>query len=155
MMGLEIERKFLLIDETWRGLAPGQMYRQGYLNSEKGRTVRVRVVEQLGFLTIKGPTQDGVRLEYEYEIPCADAQEMLDKLCFSPIIEKRRHKIDYQGFIWEVDEFYGDNSGLIFAEIELTDRSQEFPIPPWIGQEVTNDPRYYNSNLARNPYCHW
>ena len=154
-MGLEIERKFLLKNDNWRGLAKGSSYRQGYLNSEKGRTVRVRTVEQDGFLTIKGPSSGGVRLEYEYPIPYQDALEMLELLCLKPLVEKLRYKIEYQGFIWEVDEFRGDNEGLIFAEIELAAPDQEFALPDWIGREVTGDPRYYNSNLGRNPFRNW
>lgn len=154
-MGLEIERKFLLKNDGWRGLAKGSSYRQGYLNSEKGRTVRVRTVEQDGFLTIKGPSSGGVRLEYEYPIPYQDALEMLELLCLKPLVEKLRYKIEYQGFIWEVDEFRGDNEGLIFAEIELAAPDQEFALPDWIGREVTGDPRYYNSNLGRNPFRNW
>lgn len=154
-MGIEIEKKFLLDNEDWRGLAPGIHYRQGYLNSAKGRTVRVRTIENQAFLTIKGPNSGGGRLEFEYAIPHHDALIMLGQLCQKPIIEKRRHKISYQGFIWEVDEFLGDNSGLIFAEIELEAPDQLFPKPPWVGREVTDDPRYYNANLVTNPYCCW
>ena len=154
-MGTEIERKFLLKDDSWRGLAPGVPYRQGYLNTEKGRTVRVRTVADKGFLTIKGPAKGGIRLEFEYEIPYADAEEILAEMAVSPIVEKQRHKIPFGGFIWEVDEFGGDNRGLILAEIELDHPAQSFDLPPWIGREVTDDSRYYNSNLARNPFVNW
>ena len=105
--------------------------------------------------TIKGPSSGGVRLEYEYPIPYQDALEMLELLCLKPLVEKLRYKIEYQGFIWEVDEFRGDNEGLIFAEIELAAPSQEFALPDWIGREVTGDSRYYNSNLGRNPFRNW
>lgn len=154
-MAIEIEKKFLLKNDSWKALAKGIIYRQGYLNSEKGRTVRVRTAAQHGYLTIKGPTIDGVRLEYEYEIPYDDARELLEKLCTHPLIEKRRYAIPYQGFTWEVDEFFEENKGLVVAEIELDHPSQEFSIPPWIGREVTGDPRYFNSNLARKPYITW
>jgi len=154
-MALETERKFLMKDESWRGLAKGKNYRQGYLNQSQTATVRVRTIGDAGFLTIKGPSENGSRLEFEYTIPVADALEMLEKLSASPIVEKLRHAIPYDGFIWEVDEFLGENKGLIFAEIELNHPEQQFSLPPWIGREVTDDPRFYNSNLARTPYSQW
>lgn len=155
MMGTEIERKFLVLNDSWRGLAEGVHYRQGYLNPAAGPTVRVRTIRKQGFLTIKGPTVNAARLEYEYAIPFQDACEMLARLTVSPIVEKRRYTIPYEGFTWEVDEFLGASEGLIFAEIELEHRDQTFPLPSWIGREVTDDPRYYNSNIARNPYSQW
>ena len=154
-MGVEIEKKFLLANDGWRGLDAGKFYRQGYLNSEKGRTVRVRTVGEQGYLTIKGPAVNGVRREYEYTIPYAEAVEMLEFLCLRPIIEKRRHRISHQGLVWEVDEFFGDNAGLIMAEIELSDPRQAFSRPEWIGREVTDDPRYYNASLSRKPFSIW
>jgi len=154
-MGTEIERKFLMKNDGWRDLADGILYRQGYLNGEQGPTVRVRTVRDRGFLTIKGPTVGGSRLEYEYPVPLDEANEMLDRLAVSPIVEKLRYTIAYAGFHWEVDEFLGENSGLVFAEIELDHPGQRFSLPPWIGREVTGDPRFYNSNLARNPYSRW
>lgn len=154
-MGIEIERKFLMNGEGWRGLAEGVHYRQGYLNSAGGRTVRVRTIGKKAYITIKGSSVNASRLEYEYEIPFEDGCEMLEKLCVSSIVEKMRHKIPFEGFIWEVDEFLGDNTGLIFAEIELEHADQQFTTPPWIGEEVTNDPRYYNSNISRTPYSLW
>lgn len=154
-MGKEIEKKFLLGNDQWRGLAEGMLYRQGYLNREKGRTVRVRVVGDQGFLTIKGPGSGGARPEYEYLIPHGDAVEILEQLCLRPLIEKVRTKIDYQGYLWEIDEFHGENAGLILAEIELTEVGEPFPLPPWIGREVTDDSRYYNANLVHNPYSTW
>ncbi len=154
-MGTEIERKFLLKNHTWRGLAEGTSYRQGYLNTDKGRTVRVRTLDEKGYLTIKGPAVAGVRKEFEYEIPHEDAEEMLKELAVSPIVEKKRHKIPFAGFVWEVDELSGSNRGLILAEIELEHPAQSFELPPWIGQEVTDDSRFYNSNLARNPFINW
>jgi adenylate cyclase len=117
--------------------------------------VRVRTVEDCGYLTIKGPAAGGVRPEYEYEIPLADAVAMLQTLCLRPLIEKRRYRIAFQGFVWEVDEFFGDNQGLIVAEIELPAPDQPFARPPWIGQEVTSDPRYANAALSRRPYRLW
>lgn len=154
-MAKEIERKFLIASEAWRGLAPGTTYRQGYLSTVKERTVRVRTIDDKGFLTIKGITVGATRAEYEYTIPTADATEMLDDLCERPIIEKVRYKISFEGLVWEVDEFLGVNAGLIVAEVELTAENQAFVKPEWAGDEVTGDPRYFNSNLIANPYSTW
>lgn len=154
-MPLEIERKFLLRGEGWRALGAGVPYRQGYLSTEPGRSVRVRLVRDRGYLTIKGITVGAVRAEYEYEIPAADASEMLDKLCERPLIEKTRYRVEHQGFVWEVDEFDGDNAGLIIAEVELDEEDQAIVLPDWIGIEVTGDPRYYNASLITNPYTSW
>ncbi len=154
-MGVEIERKFLLNGDEWRKLAEGTVYRQGYLSSQKERTVRVRTIADRGFLTIKGVSVGMTRLEYEYEIPVDDAVVLLDKLCEKPLIEKKRCKIDYAGFVWEVDEFFGENEGLIVAEIELESEEQQFEKPSWIGDEVSGDSRYFNSNLSKNPFSAW
>ncbi len=154
-MGIEIERKFLLIGEAWKELGAGTAYRQGYLSAVKERTVRVRTIDHQGFLTIKGISVGATRLEYEYEIPLADANAMLDELCEKPLIEKNRYKIEYGGFTWEVDEFFGENDGLVVAEIELDSEDQSFKKPNWVGQEVTGDVRYFNSNLIKQPYSQW
>jgi len=154
-MGKEIEKKFLIINEDWRGFAEGKKYCQGYLAAEDGKTVRVRIIGDKGFLTIKGRTIGETRLEFEYEIPLEDARELLRELCRKPLIEKTRYKIPFKGFIWEVDEFAGENRGLIFAEIELKYEGEKFSQPHWIGQEVTGDPRYYNANLVNNPFPKW
>jgi CYTH domain-containing protein len=154
-MGKEIERKFLVKDNSWRALAPGTEYRQGYLNSAKERIVRVRTIDDKGYLTIKGITLGATRVEYEYEIPVAEAEAMLDELCEKPLIEKNRYKIDYERLIWEVDEFFGENQGLIVAEVELESEDQDYEKPGWIGDEVTGDPKYFNSNLIINPYLKW
>lgn len=154
-MGTEIERKFLVTENSWRSLAAGVKYRQGYLNSAKERTVRVRTIDDKGFLTIKGITTGASRSEYEYEIPVGDADALLDDLCEKPLIEKNRYKIDFEGFVWEVDEFFGENKGLIVAEVELESEDQAFEKPGWIGEEVTGDPKYFNSNLINNPYLKW
>ncbi len=154
-MGKEIERKFLIKNDSWKGLAEGSVYRQGYLSTVKERTVRVRTIAKKGYLTIKGITKGATRLEYEYEISVSDANEMLNILCEKPIIEKKRYKIEYKGMIWEVDEFFGENEGLVFAEIELLSEDQNFEIPEWIGKEVTGDQRYFNSNLIKNPFKNW
>ena len=154
-MGTEIERKFLLTGDAWRELGKGVHYRQGYLNSIKERTVRVRTINEKGFLTIKGITVGATRAEYEYEIPKDECTAMLDDLAEKPIIDKSRYKVDYEGFTWEIDEFFGENQGLIVAEIELESEDQKFEKPEWIGEEVTGDPRYFNSNLINHPYTKW
>ena len=154
-MGKEIERKFLVKNDSFRSLAKGTSYRQGYLNSAKERVVRVRTIDDKGFLTIKGITTGATRLEYEYEVPLKDADTMLDELCEKPLIEKNRYKISHEGFVWEVDEFFGENQGLICAEVELESEDQAYEKPEWIGEEVTGDPKYFNSNLIQNPYKNW
>ncbi|MDX2231382.1 MAG: CYTH domain-containing protein [Leptolyngbyaceae cyanobacterium bins.349] len=154
-MGTEIERKFLVRGDEWRSLGQGVTYAQGYLASEPGRVVRVRIAGEQGFLTIKGATAGISRAEYEYEIPVTDAQALLETLCDRPFIQKTRYKIHANGLLWEVDEFAGENQGLILAEVELQDPEQAIGLPPWIGEEVSHDPRYYNANLVKFPYCHW
>jgi CYTH domain-containing protein len=154
-MGKEIERKYLIKDDTWRKDTSGTTYRQGYLSTVKERTVRVRTIDDKGFLTIKGITIGATRREYEYEIPMADANEMLDELCEKPIIEKTRFKISHAGLTWEIDEFAGVNQGLIVAEVELESEDQNIDFPPWVGEEVSGDPRYFNSNLIANPFANW
>ncbi len=154
-MGKEIERKFLVTGDAWRQLTQGTMYRQGYLNSAKERTVRVRTVGDKAFLTIKGITVGATRAEYEYEIPFADCNALLDNLAEKPLIEKKRYKIPQGSLTWEIDEFFGENQGLIVAEIELVSEDQAFDKPEWIGEEVTGDPRYFNSNLIKHPFTKW
>ena len=153
-MGKEIERKFLVSGDDWRSLGKAVHYRQGYLSSTKERVVRVRTIDDRGFLTIKGITEGLSRLEFEYDIPGDDAGSLLD-LCEKPLIEKTRTKIAIGNLVWEVDEFFGDNAGLIVAEVELEDESQAVDLPSWIGEEVSGDPRYFNSNLIKNPYTRW
>jgi adenylate cyclase len=153
-MAKEIERKFLVNGDNWRQLGEGSLYRQGYIASQ-GATVRVRIAGNQGYLTIKGPTVNFSRSEFEYPIPLADAEEMLDTLCDRPLIEKTRYKIEWAGLVWEVDEFAGANQGLILAEVELTDEAQQVEIPNWIGTEVTGDVRYYNSYLVKHPFLEW
>ena len=153
-MSIEIERKFLVTNENWKAEAKGILYRQGYLNSEKTRTVRVRTIEQKAFLTIKGISTGAKRAEFEYEIPLTDALALLE-LCEKPIISKHRYKLDFEGMIWEIDKFHGENEGLIVAEIELESEMQTFVLPNFIGKEVTGDTRYFNSNLIKHPFCKW
>ena len=154
-MPVEIERKFLVQGDAWRCLAAGSYYRQGYLSTVAARTVRVRVVGDTGFLTIKGVTVNATRAEYEYVIPVQDAHAMLDGLCERPLIEKTRYRIEHQGLVWEVDEFTGENAGLLLAEVELDSADQAITLPDWVGQEVTGEPRYYNANLIANPFSQW
>jgi len=154
-MGKEIERKFLVKNDSYRKFAEGKHYHQGYLNSQKERVVRVRTIGNDGFVTIKGITVGAVRLEYEYLIPLQDARELLGELCEKPTIEKHRYKVPYKGFTWEIDEFHGENEGLVVAEVELENEDQEFELPEFIGDEVTGDPRYFNSNLIQNPFKTW
>lgn len=153
-MGVEIERKFLVKNDQWRNLAQGELYRQGYIPTLES-TVRIRVIRDRGFITIKGMTQGISRAEYEYEIPVEDATQMLDHLCKPPLIEKYRHKIELNGLVWEVDEFLGANRGLTIAEVELKSADQAIKLPEWIGEDVSHNPRYYNSNLAQHPYTTW
>ena len=154
-MGKEIERKFLVRGDVWRSLAKGTAYRQGYLNSAKERTVRIRAIDEKAFLTIKGLTVGATRSEYEYEIPLADCNAMLDALAEKPIIEKKRYKVPFEDLTWEVDEFFGDNAGLIVAEVELKSEGQAFRKPEWVGEEVTADPCYFDSNRIKHPYIKW
>lgn len=155
-MAKEIERKFLTSSDSWRGEAGnGTKYRQGYLSTVKERTVRVRTINDQGFLTIKGITVGVSRAEYEYEIPASDADEMLTNLCEKPLIEKNRYKIERGGLTFEIDEFFGDNEGLTVVEVELQTEDQAFDRPSWLGQEVSGDPRYFNSNLTKHPYTKW
>jgi len=154
-MAVEIERKFLVQGDGWRGLVPGKHYRQGYLSTDADRTVRVRVIEDRGYLTIKGATVNATRAEYEYAIPVEDAHAMLDTLCERPLVEKTRYRIEHQGMVWEVDEFAGENAGLLLAEVELDSEDQVIALPDWAGEEVTGELRYYNSNLIANPFSQW
>lgn len=154
-MGIEIERKFIVTSGDYKKDAIGVLYRQGYLSITPEKVVRARIVDTKGFLTIKGPSIGNVRPEFEYEIPVSDAHQMLDTLCEKPIIEKYRYTTRWGGFVWEIDEFLGENQGLVIAEIELESENQEFPLPPWAGREVTGDSRYYNASLTRKPYASW
>jgi adenylate cyclase len=154
-MPAEIERKFLVKGGAWRSLASGIAYCQGYIASSAGRTVRVRVVGEQGYLTIKGPTVGITRAEFEYLIPLNDALELLRTLCDPPLIQKKRYTIAHAGLVWEVDEFEGENQGLIVAEVELTDAQQTIVLPEWIDRDVSDDPRYFNANLVKHPFSQW
>ncbi|WP_043613368.1 CYTH domain-containing protein [Chromobacterium violaceum] len=153
-MALEIERRFVVSGDGWRGLAPAVQYRQGYLSVEKERTVRVRVVGQQAWLTLKSNISNVSRHEFEYPIPLADAQTIMGAMC-PMVVDKLRHRIEHGGFVWEVDEFFGDNAGLVLAEIELPDEETPFAKPDWVGEEVTEDGRYTNAYLSKHPYRSW
>ncbi|QPF73033.1 CYTH domain-containing protein [Roseateles sp. DAIF2] len=153
-MGIEIERKFLVATgEGWRR-PDALVFSQGYLNRAAERTVRVRIAGARAFLTIKGKSRGASRAEFEYEIPVADARELL-ALCEGPLIEKTRHTLEVEGTRWEVDEFHGANAGLVLAEVELAHEDQPFARPAWLGAEVTGDERYYNSRLSEHPFSAW
>jgi CYTH domain-containing protein len=154
-MPLEIERKFLVTGEAWREQATGRQYRQGYLSSDPERSVRVRLADEQAWLTIKGRSRGAARAEYEYTIPVEHARELLDTLCLQPLIEKTRYQVVYSGMTWEIDEFTGDNDGLVIAEVELESEGQAFDLPAWVGDDVTGDPRYYNASLIAHPYSQW
>ncbi|HEY9851444.1 MAG TPA: CYTH domain-containing protein [Leptolyngbyaceae cyanobacterium] len=154
-MATEIERKFLLKNDRWRTLATGVIYRQGYLSRKKEASVRIRIAGNQGYLTIKGLTVGNKRAEFEYPIPVEDAEIMLDTMCDRPLIEKIRYKIQQNGLIWEIDEFLGENQGLILAEVELKEENQVVELPDWIGMEVSDDARYFNINLVKEPFSQW
>jgi CYTH domain-containing protein len=154
-MAIEIERKFLVTGDAWKTAAEGVLYRQGYLSTDKARTVRVRIAGARAFLTVKGLASGIARPEFEYEIPLGDAAAMLDGLCLKPLIEKRRYTLECKGMRWEVDEFFGENRGLVVAEVELDSADQSIELPDWVGREVTDDARYFNSNLIAHPFSQW
>ncbi|HVN42445.1 MAG TPA: CYTH domain-containing protein [Steroidobacteraceae bacterium] len=154
-MPVEIERKFLVVGASWRAaVTRTELFRQGYLATSDACSVRVRVAAGAGTLNIKGRVAGARRAEYEYAIPLAEAEELL-ALCSEGRIDKHRHFIPHAGHTWEVDEFFGENAGLIVAEVELDDESESLELPPWAGAEVTEDVRYYNSSLARAPWREW
>ena len=154
-MAKEIERKFLVKPGAWSPRDAGIHFKQGYLNAQKERVVRVRIEGEKAKLTIKGVTTGVTRSEFEYAIPVEDAAVLLDNLCEKPLIDKHRHKEVHGGKTWEIDVFHGDNEGLVVAEIELTSESEAFVRPGWLGEEVSSDPRYFNSNLLKNPFKNW
>ncbi len=156
-MNQEIERKFIVINDDWRVTAgAGAMCCQGYITADPaGATVRVRLLADRGFLTIKGPTRGISRPECEYEIPAVDAEYMIENLCGDRLVSKKRYIVKHGGMVWEIDEFLGLNEGLLVAEIELEREDQLFEKPTWIGEEVTFDARYTNAALARHPFVRW
>ena len=166
-MGTEIERKYLVKHAAWRsqkemlqkqvqasGKQFGQKYAQGYIPTANDTTIRLRTVGDLGYLTIKSKTVGYTRAEFEYQIPLDDAEEMLANLCQKPAIEKFRYTFESEGLTWEVDEFLGENAGLIIAEVELQQENQAIALPSWIDREV-RDKKYFNSSLVKHPYSQW
>lgn len=155
-MATEIERKFLVRDDSWRDDVRNSVeIIQGYLaNTERG-SIRIRLSGNEANLNIKSMTLGVTRREYDYAIPADEARAMLDDLCMKPLIEKTRHYVDHNGHTWEIDEFYGDNAGLVVAELELEHQDEDFDPPKWLGAEVSDDPRYYNVCLIDNPYSRW
>ena len=154
-MPLEIEHKFLIKNDGWKALADaGTLYKQGYLSVAGEATVRVRIAGEKAYLTIKSRRVGISRKEFEYEIPVNEAIELLE-MSHLPVIEKTRYIVPFAGMTWEVDVFYGDNEGLIIAEVELSDADQAIELPDWAGEQVSTDNRYANSNLARNPFKNW
>lgn len=154
-MAKEIERKFLVKNDDFKNNSVAVLFRQGYLSTDIDRVVRVRIEGNQAKLTIKGRNSGMTRDEFEYEIPVDQAKELLDKLCLKPIIEKYRYKVEVDNLIWEVDQFMGDNEGLIIAEIEVPSEDYRFDIPEWIDKEVTGIERYYNSYISQHPYKNW
>ncbi len=153
-MAKEIERKFLVNQEIWKPKDKGSHIVQGFLCTVPERTVRVRIRDREAWLTIKGKNEGICRAEYDYPIPVADAEELM-LLCEPVVIEKRRYLERFEGFLWEIDVFEGENTGLVMAEIELPTAETCFRRPEWVGQEVSDDCRYYNSSLSRHPYRKW
>lgn len=155
-MAIEIERKFLVKSDAWRGQVESrELMRQGYLTGGSRCSIRARVAGDQAWLNIKAKRSGMTRLEFEYPIPVTDADQILNELCNGPLLEKYRHRISVGSLVWEVDEFLGSNAGLIVAEIELPTETTEFARPDWLGEEVTEDERYYNFNLAQKPYREW
>ena len=154
-MALEIERKFLLKNDSWKKeVYDKKEIAQGYLNSNPERTIRVRIIGETGFLTIKSKSKGSVRNEFEYEIPLNDAQQLIE-LCEKPILAKTRDFVNHENHIWEIDVFEKENKGLEVAEVELKNENEPFILPDWIGNEVTHEARYFNSQLANNPFSNW
>ncbi|MDH5258185.1 MAG: CYTH domain-containing protein [Gammaproteobacteria bacterium] len=155
-MGIEIERKFTLKNDNWRkDVQRSQRYVQGYLAGNERSSIRVRIAGDNANINIKSATLGIFRQEYEYSIPLSDAEEMLDKLCEKPVIDKIRHFVEFDSKIWEIDEFSGENAGLFVAEIELNDEEEVIILPEWAGEDVSHDTRYYNVCLVKNPYKNW
>ncbi|MCU0369846.1 MAG: CYTH domain-containing protein [Bacteroidales bacterium] len=154
-MPQEIERKFLVRSDEFKSLAKGEYIHQGFLSTVKERVVRVRIKGEEAWITVKGISKGASRAEFEYEIPFEDARFLLNHICEQPTISKHRYAVLFEGFTWEVDEFHGENEGLVVAEIELPAEDTPFDLPPWAGEEVTTDTRYFNASLVKNPYKNW
>lgn len=155
-MPVEIERKFLLANDDWRDeVLRSSRIRQGYLGQLDKASVRIRVAGDRANINVKSATLGMRRMEYEYEIPLSEAEEMLDQLCEQPQVDKTRFIVERGSHVWEIDEFYADNAGLTVAEVELNSETEAFEKPVWLGEEVTEDPRYYNVNLIKHPFKNW
>jgi len=155
-VGFEIERKYRVADESWRAAVDRcRDFAQGYLANGEACSVRVRLAGDLAWLTVKSASVGMTRLEFEYPIPAEDADRMLSSLCGGSVIRKTRSEVSFAGKLWEIDEFHGENAGLVTAEIELSSEDDAFQCPPWLGEEVTADARYSNASLATHPWCHW
>ena len=154
-MGKEIEKKFTVISDSYKANAAAYDIAQGYICTDENRVVRVRLKNGRAFLTVKNATIGYSRDEFEYEIPADDARVMLERVCIQPVISKRRYVTEHTGHVWEVDEFHGENEGLVIAEIELDDEDEPFSLPPFVGMEVTGNPLYYNARLFSHPFCRW
>ena len=155
-MATEIEHKYLVINDSYmQGYSQRKYLRQGYLTTQPACTLRVRITDTQSYITIKGENKGASRAEYEFEIDTATAQSMLDTMCHTPIIEKHRYLYEYKGHRWEIDHFYGENEGLVVAEIELSDENETYELPPFVGRNVTGIARYYNSCLSQRPYTTW
>ena len=154
-MGLEIERKFLVQGDGWKSLGTPVLFHQGHLNRNPERSVRVRIEGDMAKLNIKAQRATLRRIEYEYAIPVKDAKFLLEHVCEQPTLSKHRTKITIGDCCWEVDEFHGPNQGLWTAEVELETEEQSFEKPDWIGEDVSDDPRYLNINLIKNPFQNW
>lgn len=155
-MGFERERKYRVTSDGWRdAVETSTAYRQGYLCTGEGVTVRVRVAGGAAWLAVKGPTEGISRAEFEYPVPVGDAEEMLRELCRGTLVEKTRHVVAYRGLRWEIDEFEGANRGLVVAEVEVDSSERQVPVPAWAGAEVSGEPRFYNAALAEHPFSEW
>ena len=155
-MAVEIERKYLLKNDNWRGIVDnGTEYIQGYLVGSKNASVRIRIEGDHAYLNIKSATLGVRRQEFEYPVPLDEAREILETLCEQPLIKKKRYHVTFGGNTWEIDEFEGENAGLIVAEIELPDEDIMPDLPDWVGEEVSDDPRYYNVSLVKHPFKKW
>lgn len=155
-MALEIERKYLVINEKWReSVESEKSIRQGYLSSSGSASVRVRIAGDKANINIKSATAGISRLEYEYDIPLQDAEELLDQLAEKPLIEKTRYRVRQGDHLWDLDQFFGENQGLVVAEVELDAEDEAFEKPEWAGDEVSDDRRYYNASLIKHPYSRW
>ena len=155
-MGIEIERKFLVRNDAWRsGIQGSYPCTQGYIGLQGPGSARVRIIGSKGFLTLKGPRHGISRSEFEYEIPIEEAQEILERFCSKALISKVRHEVPYEGHLWEIDEFSGENNGLILAEVEIANESEPFVLPDWVGKDISEDERFFNARLAKHPISTW